>query len=262
MKKILTLVSLLAFANSLAYSQSVYDEASGQLSVPSIKVGNTVYTDVVITVGEVLSVGGSYVDASAIYDLRAAYDGVITDTGSYAFQITGESQGITVTGSGSVTLGQLMAGTFEGSPAQVKGSDASFTLNAIGAESTINSSSQAYYDGNNRFLGSDGEDYEVVNAYYDLPTQVSSGDSGLIYESTLYTDSSKTTVEGINTVTYTTALDSDNTLALNVISVVRNPAGQTIRTITRRWRVFADNSVARLGETLLDETVFLTITYQ
>lgn len=69
-------------------------------------------------------------------------------------------------------------------------------------------------------------------------------------------------MEGRNTVTYTTALDSDNTLTLTVISVLRDLSGATLQTITRRLRVFADNSVVRLGETLLDSSVFLTITYQ
>lgn len=244
-----------------AFGQSVYDESTNQLSLPSVKVGNTVYTDVVVTLNEVLSVGGSYVDASATYDLRAAYQRLVTGPESETFNLTGESEGITVTGSGTVNSGQLMAGVFEGMPAQVRTTNASFTLNALGAESTINSTSQAYYDSNNRFLGGDGEDYEVVEAYYELPVAASSGDTGLIYESTLYTDSSKTVVEGKNTVTYTTALDSGNTLSLTIISVTRNMSGETIRTITRRWRVFADNSVDRLGETLLDDTVFLTITY-
>ena len=173
-----------------------------------------------------------------------------------------ESEGFSVTGGGSVTTGELAAGTFEGSPAQVRTTNSEFILNVLGTEVPFSTNSLSYYDANNRFLGGDGEGYEVVDAYYDLPTEASSGDTGLIYQSTLYTDSSKAIVEGKNTVTYTTALDSDNTLTLTVISVTRDLSGETLQTITRRWRVFADTSVVRLGETLLDSSVFLTITYQ
>jgi len=262
MNRILIAAILLIPIVTPAYAQSVYNESTNQLSVPSIKVGNTVYTDVVITVGDVVSVGGSYVDASATYNLQAAYDLSITQPESREFDITGESEGVSVTGTGTVSTSALAAGTFEGMPAQVRTTDSSFVLELIGLSTPFSSTSFAYYDNNNRFLGGDGEGYEVVDAYFDLPTAASSGDTGLIYQSTLYTDSTKSIIEGTNTVTYTTTLDSNNTLTLTVISVTRNSAGETTQTITRRWRVFADNSVERLGETLLDESVFLTITYK
>lgn len=262
MNRILIATILLIPFVSTVYAQSVYDESTNQLSVPAIKVGNTVYTDVVITVGEVLSVAGSYIDASATYNLQAAYDLLISQPESRDFELTGESEGISVTGTGTVTSGSLMPGMFEGMSAQVRAIDSSFVLEVFGSETPFSSSSLSYYDSSNRFLGSDGEGYEVVDTYYDLPVAASSGDTGLIYQSTLYTDASKSTVEGKNTVTYTTTLDSDNTLTLTVISVLKDLSGETLQTITRRWRIFADNSVTRLGETLLDSSVFLTISYQ
>lgn len=58
MKK--TLLSLaIAFSFSSAANADTYDPATNRLIIPSITVEGITYTDVVITVGEIISIGGS-----------------------------------------------------------------------------------------------------------------------------------------------------------------------------------------------------------
>ena len=63
LKKIFSLVlcSVFSFASSAQANFTVanFNSSNGQLSVPSVVLGDTVYRDVVVTVGEVLAVGGS-----------------------------------------------------------------------------------------------------------------------------------------------------------------------------------------------------------
>lgn len=131
MTRFLWLTCLVGICSQAAQAQSVYDESSNQLSLPSVRVGNTIYNDVVITVGELISVGGSYVDGNTTYNLRAAYERLITEAGTSSFGITGESEGFSVTGSGSVTTGALTSTTFEGMPARVRTTDSEFILNFL-----------------------------------------------------------------------------------------------------------------------------------
>ncbi|MHB9118129.1 MAG: hypothetical protein ACYC2R_07625 [Burkholderiales bacterium] len=61
MKKLSVFFALLLMAEmsvSVAHSDA-YNPANNQLTIDSVQVGNTVYTGVVITVGSVISVGGS-----------------------------------------------------------------------------------------------------------------------------------------------------------------------------------------------------------
>ena len=58
MKKIL-LSTILTFALSSTAHSDTYDPVTNRLSIPSITVDGVVYTDVVITVGEIISIGGS-----------------------------------------------------------------------------------------------------------------------------------------------------------------------------------------------------------
>lgn len=62
MKYIKNLFLLLAFVTSSAYATDTYNHLNNQLTIPAVVLGNTVYKDVVITVGPVLTVGGSNQD--------------------------------------------------------------------------------------------------------------------------------------------------------------------------------------------------------
>lgn len=61
MKKYITLlfVFIASTATCFADGGDTYNSSNGQVLFPSITVGNTIYTNVIITVGQILAVGGS-----------------------------------------------------------------------------------------------------------------------------------------------------------------------------------------------------------
>ena len=77
MKKLLSLLSLFCFS---AYAVDTYNASNNQLSIPSVIVGNTTYNNVVITVGSVVSLGGSSVP-------NQSAEGLWTGTTSNGLQV-------------------------------------------------------------------------------------------------------------------------------------------------------------------------------
>lgn len=59
------LASAIVLCTGTAWADS-YDPASNRLTIDSVQLGNTVYTNVVVTVGNVLSVGGSHAASSPV----------------------------------------------------------------------------------------------------------------------------------------------------------------------------------------------------
>lgn len=65
------LLLVAAIATPSAYADS-FDANTGRLTIDSIQIGNTVYTGVVITIGSVISVGGSKAASSTVAATCAA----------------------------------------------------------------------------------------------------------------------------------------------------------------------------------------------
>ena len=55
-------LALLAFISPTAYATDTYNHVNNQLTIPAVVLENTVYKNVVITVGPILTVGGSSLD--------------------------------------------------------------------------------------------------------------------------------------------------------------------------------------------------------
>ena len=75
MKRIVTLmlVALLGIAPT-ANATDTYDHVTNQLSIPAVVLGDTIYRDVVITVGPVLTVGGSNLDSKYVPKPSTTFD--------------------------------------------------------------------------------------------------------------------------------------------------------------------------------------------
>ena len=69
---------LFAFVN-MSFAADIYNPASNQLSIPSVQVGSTTYNNVVITVGQILSIGSS--------SNKNTYIRIQTNVGSMDFQL-------------------------------------------------------------------------------------------------------------------------------------------------------------------------------
>jgi len=83
MKYFLKLFISLVMASN-AYAIDAYNHVTNQLTIPAVVLGNTVYKDVVITVGPILTVGGSNLDSkypaksSSLYDTYDANKNQLT----------------------------------------------------------------------------------------------------------------------------------------------------------------------------------------
>jgi len=69
---------LFTFVN-MSFAADIYNPASNQLSIPSVQVGSTTYNNVVITVGQILSIGSS--------SNKNTYIRIQTNVGSMDFQL-------------------------------------------------------------------------------------------------------------------------------------------------------------------------------
>ncbi len=56
-------LALLVFLSPTAYATDTYNHLNNQLTIPAVVLGDTIYRDVVITVGPILTVGGSNQDS-------------------------------------------------------------------------------------------------------------------------------------------------------------------------------------------------------
>jgi cyclophilin family peptidyl-prolyl cis-trans isomerase len=63
----------------MSFAADIYNPASNQLSIPSVQVGSTTYNNVVVTVGQILSIGSS--------SSKNIYIRIQTNVGSMDFQL-------------------------------------------------------------------------------------------------------------------------------------------------------------------------------
>lgn len=144
--------------------------------------------------------------ATTTFPLAAAMASYARDTRTVPFTLTGtgmsNGQTIAFTGSGNVAS-TIVAGTFEGAPAQVKTLTTTGTVTAQGTSSTVSDRSVAFYDANYQALGtSTDSSYCVLSGVVGLPTSAKVGDKGPWYSTTCYTNSTKSVRTGNAAVSY------------------------------------------------------------
>lgn len=144
--------------------------------------------------------------ATTTFPIAAAMASYARDTRTVPFTLTGtgmsNGQTIAFTGSGNVAS-TIVAGTFEGAPAQVKTLTTTGTVTAQGTSSTVSDRSVAFYDANYQALGtSTDSSYCVLSGVVGLPTSAKVGDKGPWYSTTCYTNSTKSVRTGAVAVSY------------------------------------------------------------
>ncbi|MGJ8689603.1 MAG: hypothetical protein ACSHXZ_08790 [Gammaproteobacteria bacterium] len=247
--------------SSQALANDIYDAATNQLYIQSVEVGNDIFTDVVITVGDLISIGGSTEISKNTYNLKTVYEGLVTESEGNQFSLKGTVNGVTVSGSGNQTSGRLVSSSFEGVPALAKTSHGTMTINVFGESIPLAVSTQAFYDSNYNYLGLSGDEYEVVTSRNPIPTAAKINDAGVLYTATVYTSSSKVSTIGTVTASYSITYETENSIILTLINIKRNLNGSVTQTSTANHRVTKDNVFTRISETSGDNTTFLSITF-
>ena len=144
--------------------------------------------------------------ATTTFPIAAAMASYARDTRTVPFTLTGTGtsggQTIAVTGSGNIAA-TIIAGTFEGAPAQVRTLTTTGTLTAQGTSSTVSDRTVAFYDANYQALGSStASSYCVHSGITGLPASAKVGDTGTWYSATCYTNSTKSVRTGAVAVSY------------------------------------------------------------
>jgi hypothetical protein len=201
-------------------------------------------------------------DTNSKFNLSAIVTSYAQMTGAKNVSISGAVNGVSVTGSGTVTLGTLQPITFEGSSALAKTTSASLTISANGQSIPISNSSRSIFSTQFKPLGSIGEEYAVVTSYTEPPTAAKVNDTGTWMVSTRYSSSSKFSQRGTTTTTYSIIGESDSTAILTIIAVDRSTAGTFESSSSSKFRITTANSISPLSETYTDSSQTLTLTYQ
>jgi len=67
-------LSLVTFLSPAVYAADTYNHVNNQLTIPAVVLGDTIYRDVVITVGPILTVGGSNQDSKYVPKSSTTFD--------------------------------------------------------------------------------------------------------------------------------------------------------------------------------------------
>jgi len=67
-------LSLVTFLSPAVYATDTYNHVNNQLTIPAVVLGDTIYRDVVITVGPILTVGGSNQDSKYVPKPSTTFD--------------------------------------------------------------------------------------------------------------------------------------------------------------------------------------------
>jgi hypothetical protein len=204
------------------------------------------------------------ITSTQTFQVQAALATMFTAQSTLSFTVSGTVNGVNVTGSGTVTRGSVTGTTFEGASALQRSTTVSMTLTGNGQTIPLTSTDVSYATSNYIPLGSSGAEYEVVVGTPTIPATAMVNDNGTAYVSSLYTNSSKGTFLGTDTVTYVLLPDTASTALLRMTQTSKNTSNAVTLQDTVTVRVTPAG-----GVTFIDETVFdvasgsnLTITYQ
>ncbi len=178
------------------------------------------------------------VTSTATFQTRTAWANWVTNASSLPFTITGTYLGVPITGNGTTTWSGLAASTFEGQPALVKVTQVLGSYTASGTVYSLHQTTADYHDSNYNPLGSSDGYYEVITpSTVNIPATSLVNDTGVLYSGKVYSDISKTTQTGNDTVTYTLKPDTTTTALLLIASTVTDMSGAVHKTASTTFRI-------------------------
>lgn len=202
------------------------------------------------------------VASTSIFPIMTVYMNTLTSSSSNNYTISGSISGVAIKGSGTVTYGNLSAGTFEGVAAQQRTTTATGSVVANGISIPLNSSSINWVDSNYVPKGSSsGIEYVVVMGTPTIPTAARVNDTGTLYTAKRYTNSTKSVLLGTDTATYVLEADTATTALLTFILTENDNQGNITSTSTEQLRITPTGTYTSIKDTLLQGTTNITVTY-
>lgn len=200
--------------------------------------------------------------SQSTYALKTLLANAANDRRTLSWTLTGTVSGVAATGSGSVSQGALNSVAFEGKSALAKTITLTGTITANGNTIPFDSTATSYLDSNYNPLGTQGVEYRVVVGTPNIPQSIKVGDTGTVYVANRYQSPSKTVLLGTETTSYVLEADTSTTALLKIIEADKDNSGRQTQSSTISYRVGADGSISRIGETLISLTDNLSITYK
>jgi hypothetical protein len=247
-------------------AQDVYNSANNQLTIPIVTVGNTTYTNVVVTVKDVISIGGTVNNSAPTNNNNGAYTFNLL-SGYQRLIASGYTKKWNISGTCSGTLSENVSPAQTGATWNGKGAysvnKASTAVYTNCNPANVAGTAVTYYDINympygNYINGSISTSYISTKIF---PTVAKVGDSGQIGNTTEY----PTYPYGTHSGNYSWVIeaDSSNTAIFNVISNITDTnlgtdnsyIGQT------RFRINADSTLTPLSRTLSYTSQNLNLTF-
>lgn len=195
------------------------------------------------------------------YQTWTAWVNTLNESGTRSFSISGTSNGLSVTGSGTATFGALNATTFDGKSALGKTTVLTGTVSVNGQSSPYGGTSTGYVDSNYRPLGTQADEYWVVTGTPTIPQTARVNDAGTMYTANRYANSTKATLLGTATVTYAVQPDSGSTALLRILVTQKTPGGTTTMTGISTYRMTPAGGMTRLTEEVQSGATALTLRY-
>jgi len=171
------------------------------------------------------------------FQFRAANAASTQDTSTLAFNLTGVSNGIAITGSGTISKSAITSTFFEGISALAITSTTNATFTGNGITFPLTATDTSYSDSSYLPLGSSGSEYVVLSGTANIPNTVVVGDSGTIGVANRYSNSTKATFLGTYTSTYAIAPDTEHTALLKLTYVYRDTNSVTTQTNVTTIRI-------------------------
>lgn len=259
--KITLLTILLMASGTSIHAADTYDPSTNLLTIPLVNVGAVSYSNVVITVGNVVSVGSSAQVNPSTYNLLDLWIKTLNTAETRNFSLSGLSSGTSVTGNGTVTTGYPKSVLFEGKSALSSTTVASGSLNVKGVTVPYGTSVQTYFDASYGYLGSSGSKYKVATSS-TLPTSAARvNDTGVLAQTIDYPTAAKLYTTGTTTVSWVINYETDSTAILSIIEIERDTLGKTLYTDTTKYRITTKGDQTRIEESYLDSASSLLVKF-
>jgi len=179
-----------------------------------------------------------------------------------AFSVSAIISGVTVSGSGTATFGNLTSATFEGRSALAKTTVVTGTLTGGGQSLPYGGTSATYVDSSYQPLGqSTASLYGVVSGPVTIPQTASVNSTGRLYEFNRYTNSTKTVRLGTATVEFALQQETASTAILKLVTTNKSTTGALEGTVVENYRLTATADATRISEQIIVGADSLTITY-
>lgn len=195
------------------------------------------------------------------FPLQTGYKALIANGFSKSFTVSGGC-----TGSGTKTLAPATtAATFEGHVALSSTVTGTLSLTNCTPASAAQTST-TYVDTNYVPLGfnSVGVNYGVYLTPPTIPATVSVGGTAAMGTENLYTDSTKTTSNGTQSLSYVVEADTSTTAIVNLIGKIFNAAGTLTATEQDLYRIDANGTLTPISTDIQyanGSTIHLVLTY-